>query len=77
MRACGGIVIVVWNTHGDAISNPGPGISHNENDLDEFIMKVDIKSFGYKNLFQDSKFMKNVVKIAMDVWWNNWIKESV
>ena len=30
-------------------------------------MKVDIEHFGYHNLLQDFEFMKNVVKIAMDV----------
>ena len=39
--------------------------------FNEFIMKVDVERFGCNNLLQDFKFMKNVVKIAMDVWWNN------
>ena len=30
-------------------------------------MKVDIEHFGCNNLLQELKFMKNVVKIAMDV----------
>ena len=34
-------------------------------------MKVDVERLGYNNLRQDFKFMKSVVKIAMDVWWNN------
>ena len=38
-------------------------------------MKVDVERFGCNNLLQD--FMKNDVKIAMDVWWNNRRKESV
>ena len=45
--------------------------------FDESIMKVDIERFSYNNLLQDFKFMKNVVKIAMDIWWNNRRKESV
>ena len=40
-------------------------------------MKVDFERFSYNNLLQDFKLMKNVVKIAMDVWWNNRRKESV
>ena len=40
-------------------------------------MKVDVERFGCNSLLQDSKFMKNVVKIAINVWWNNWRKESV
>ena len=40
-------------------------------------MKVDVERFGYNNLLQDLKFMKSVVKIAMDVWWNNERKDSV
>ena len=35
--------------------------------LNEFIMIVVVERFGYNNLFQDFKFMKNLVKIAMDV----------
>ena len=45
--------------------------------FDEFIMKVDIEHFDYNNLLQDFKFMKNVVKIMMDVWWINRRRESV
>ena len=44
---------------------------------DEFIMKVDVQRSGCNNLLRDFKFMKNVVKIAIDVWWNNGSKESV
>ena len=44
--------------------------------FDEFIMKVDVERFGCKNLLQDFKFMK-IVRMAMDVWWNNRKKESV
>ena len=40
-------------------------------------MKVDVEHFSCNNLLQDFEFMKNVVKIAMDVWWNNMSKESV
>ena len=40
-------------------------------------MKVNDEYFGYNNLLQDFKFMKSVVKIAMDVWWNSRRKESV
>ena len=39
-------------------------------------MEVHVERFGYKNLLQYFKFMKNV-KIGMDVWWNNRRKESV
>ena len=40
-----------------------------ENDpkFEEFIIKVEGERFGYNNLLQDFRFMKNVVKIAMDV----------
>ena len=31
--------------------------------------------FGCNNLLKGFKFMKNVVKIAMDIWWNNTRKE--
>ena len=31
-------------------------------------MKVDVERFGYNNLILDFKFMKSVVKIAMDVF---------
>ena len=30
-------------------------------------MKVGVKHFTYNNLLQDFKFMKSIVKIAMDV----------
>ena len=40
-------------------------------------MKVDVERFICKNLLQEFKFMKSFVKIAMDVWWNNWGKENV
>ena len=43
----------------------------NDPKFDEFIKKVDVERFGINNLLQDFKFMKNVVKIAIDVWWNN------
>ena len=45
--------------------------------FDEFIMKVNVECFGCNNLLQDFTFMKNVVKIAMDVWWNRLSKKSV
>ena len=32
--------------------------------FDEFIMKIDVKCFGYNNFIQDIKFMKRAVKIA-------------
>ena len=32
--------------------------SRKKSKFDEFIMKVDVKRFGYKNLLQDFKFMK-------------------
>ena len=35
--------------------------------FNEFIMKVDVSCFGFNNLLQDFKFMKRVVKIAMNV----------
>ena len=41
--------------------------TQNNPKFDEFIMKVDVELFGYNNLLQEFKFMKNVVKIAMDV----------
>ena len=40
-------------------------------------MKVDVEPLGYNNLFWDFKFMKNVLKIVMDVWWNNRKKENL
>ena len=49
----------------------------NDPKFSEFIMKVDVEHFGCNNLFQGFKFMKTVVKIAMDVWWNNRRNESV
>ena len=45
--------------------------------FDQLIMKVDIEFFSYNNLLHDFKFMKNIVKILMDIWWNNRRKESV
>ena len=45
--------------------------------FDWFFMEVDLEHFGCYNLLQNFKFMKNSVKIAMNVWWNNWRKESV
>ena len=33
-------------------------------------MRLDVECFGYDKLLQDFKFMKSVVKIAMDIWWN-------
>ena len=36
--------------------------------FDEFIMKVNFEHFDCNNLLQDLKSMKNIVKIAMDVW---------
>ena len=44
--------------------------------FDEFIMQVDVERFGYYNLLQDFKFVKSVVKIAMDVSWKSSRKES-
>ena len=35
--------------------------------FDKFIMKVDVEHFGCNNLLQNFKFMKNFVKIAMNV----------
>ena len=43
--------------------------------IDEFIIKVE--HFSYDNILQDFKFMKSIVKIVMDVWWNSKWKESV
>ena len=43
----------------------------------EFIIKINVKRFGFNNLLQDFKFMKIAVKKAMDVSWNNRKKESV
>ena len=40
-------------------------------------MKDDIEWFGRNNLFQDVRFMKNMVEIAMEVLWNNKRRESV
>ena len=42
-----------------------------------FVMKVDVERFGCNNLLQDVKYMKSVVKIAMDIWWNGRKKENV
>ena len=42
-------------------------VEKNNPKSDEFILKVDVKRFSCNNLLQDFKFMKNVVKIAMDV----------
>ena len=39
--------------------------------FDEFIMKVDVERFGCNNLLRNFRFMKRVVEIVMDVWWNN------
>ena len=44
--------------------------------FNEFIMKVDVERFRCNNLLQDFRFMKKVIKTAMDVWWNNRRKES-
>ena len=41
----------------------------------EFIKEVDVKCFDF-NILHDFKFMKSVVKIAMDVWWNKRRKEN-
>ena len=35
--------------------------------FDDFIMKVIVKHFSSNNLLQKFKFIKNVIKIAMDV----------
>ena len=35
--------------------------------FNEFIMKVYVERFGYYNLHQGFKLMKNIVKIAMGV----------
>ena len=35
--------------------------------LGEFIMKIDVESFGSNNLLQDFEFLKSLVKIAMNV----------
>ena len=45
--------------------------------FDDFVMKVDVERFSYNNLLQDSKFMENVIEIAMDIWWNSMRKVSV
>ena len=44
--------------------------------FDEF-MKIDAERFGCSNLLQDFELVKNLVKIAMDVWWNKRKKVSV
>ena len=51
-------------------------IKKNNPKLDELIMKVNIECFSCNNLLHDLKFMKNVVKIVMDIWWNNRIKHQ-
>ena len=43
--------------------------------FDEFIIEVDVEHLGCKNHLQDFELMKNIIEIAMDVWWNNWRKE--
>ena len=35
--------------------------------FNEFILKVDVECFSCNNLLQEFKFMKNIVKVAMDV----------
>ena len=40
-------------------------------------MKVDVKRFSRNDLLQDFKFVKNVVKIAMDVCGNNFLSPVV
>ena len=45
--------------------------------FDEFIKKVDVEHYGCNNLLLDFIFMKNVIKIAMNVWWINRRKEIV
>ena len=42
-----------------------------------FFKKVDVERFGYNNFLQAFDFMKRVVEIAMDIWWNSRWKESV
>ena len=42
-------------------------IEKNPPKFDEFNSKVDIECLSYKDLFQDFEFMKNVIKIVMDV----------
>ena len=39
-------------------------------------MKVDVEHFGCNNFLQDFKFMKNIDKIAMDVWNKKEIKKK-
>ena len=41
------------------------------------MIKDDVEHFGYINLLLDFKFIKSVIKVAMDVWWNSRRKESV
>ncbi len=36
--------------------------------FDEFIMKVDVRRFGYNNFPQGFKFKKSVVKTAVDIY---------
>ena len=45
--------------------------------FNEFIMKVNIEQFSRNKLLQDFKFMKSVVKTAMEVWGDNGRKENV
>ena len=45
--------------------------TQNNPKFDEFIMKVNVDHFISDILLRDFKFMKNVDKIPMDVWWNN------
>ena len=42
----------------------------NNSKFDEFSLKVAFGRFGYNNLLQGFEFIKSVVKISMDVWWN-------
>ena len=39
----------------------------NNRKFDKFIMKVYGKCFSYNNLLQDIKFLKDLVKITVDV----------
>ena len=40
-------------------------------------MKVDFEGFSCNNILPDFKFLRSVVWIAMDVWWNDRRKENV
>ena len=40
-------------------------------------MRVDVERFSCIKFLQEFESMKSVIKIAMDVWWNNRRKESV